>query len=416
METIFTEDIIGPYGSYIIAENTRFNTLYKEQKDDNITEEVLDVHKIIDVLKAYPQYEQKSIEWLTQRKGRIGGSESACVLGMNHYEPQYNFIKKKVSDVPFVMNFKNLWWGNATEDVAVLLYELLYNVKIDEYGFLPHETLDFIGASPDGIVGMYKRDGIHLTDMCGRMVEIKSVTSRRINMDPESRIVTDIVPEYYITQVYQQLETCKLKQCDFLQIRAQEYETYNDFKEDTNEKYPYLSKDNKFKGLIVQLLPKEIKDLSDPDTIYKNAKFRHPPKLDMTLKDSVKWYKKIKKEYENNEKFYIHKVLYYKLEHARCTPVKHNSLFFNSKIPVYKQMWDYVLFLRNHTIHCDMFLKSINYFENNYNTYGKNRMKVLNKIILNFLDDMVKIEDLNNDSIEKLFNTYDIKSKEFYKC
>ena len=44
-------------------------------------------------------------------------------------------------------------------------------------------------------------------------------------MDPLNTIITEIVPEYYITQVYQQLETCNLEECDFFQIKAYSFKS-----------------------------------------------------------------------------------------------------------------------------------------------------------------------------------------------
>lgn len=407
--------MIGSQGSYIIIDNDRVNTLI-ENKDDVITQTVNDNQNIIEKLKQYPQYEQKSKEWFEQRKHRIGGSESACVLDMNHFEPQYNFIKKKISDVPFVMNFKNLYWGNATEMAAIHLYEYLYNVSIDEYGFLPHETLSFIGASPDGIVGKYKRNKQNLTNLCGRMVEIKSVATRKINMDPNDTIINSIIPEYYIPQIYQQLETCNLNECDFFQIKAIEYDGWNDFKEDTNIDKPYLTKDNKFKNMIIQLLPNYIKSDAKGNKIYQNAKFIHPPKIDMTITELLRWYRNVKKQqipqgkslsqfYTIRDNYYIHKVIYYYIDHARCTLVNRNKTFFTSNIPIYTKMWNYVIFLRNNHEHAKIFLNLLNYYENEVMGHKINK-KELNKRIFNFLDQIIEIKEINISALEKLCEKY----------
>lgn len=355
--------MIGPQGTYIIVNDNRINTLNEDKDDDNIDKTIW---KQIEHLKSYPQYEQKSKEWLIQRRERIGGSESAACLGLNHYEPQYNFIKKKIKYEPFVTS-EIIWWGNATEDVARELYEYLYNVQVEEYGSLPHEIYNFIAASPDGIVGKYKRNGKNLTNMCGRMVEIKSVSTRNIMMDPLNTIITEIIPEYYLTQVYQQLETCNLEECDFFQIKAYRYKDYKEFHDD----FKNQDNDNKFRGMIIQLRPNDFEG-EEKDNL-ENCRFIQMPKIDLSLKEQIKWYKEIKQEYNNyinNEdtnkihnklydNYYIDRVLYYRIEHARCTLVKRNHELFESYISTYKKMWDYVLYLREHKDKANKFIDYI---------------------------------------------------------
>lgn len=383
--------MIGPKGTYIIAENTAIDTLNNDFDDENIDKSMWEK---IEHLKSFPQYEQKSKEWLIQRRHRIGGSESAACLGLNHYEPQYRFIRKKISYEPFKTT-KIIWWGNATEDVARELYEYLYNVQVEEYGSLPSETYDFIAASPDGIVGKYKRNGKNLTKLCGRMVEIKSVSTRKLNMDPLDTIITDIVPEYYITQVYQQLETCNLDECDFFQIKAYQYSGYNEYAND-------FQNDGKFRGMIIQLRPNDYNGTSDDN--LDNCKFIHMPKIDMSFKEQNKWYNSVKKDYlkylknkENNiqqplkiyENYNINKVLYYRIDQARCTLVKRNHNLFLSYIPTYKKIWDYVLFLREHKDKADKFIDFINKNEIRNKWGFIQKMDETNTKIMNYLDTLI---------------------------
>ena len=391
--------MIGPQGTYIIVNNNRINTLNDDKDDDNIDKTIWDK---IEHLKSFPQYEQKSKEWLIQRRERIGGSESAACLGCNHYEPQYNFIRKKVKRVPFETT-EIIWWGNATEDVARELYEYLYNVQVEEYGSLPHEKYNFIAASPDGIVGKYKRNGKNLTNMCGRMVEIKSVSKRKINMDPLNTIITEIVPEYYLTQVYQQLETCDLEECDFFQIKAYRYTTYNEFKNDFENQI----NDHKFRGMIIQLRPNDFD--GEQTEQLENCKFIQMPKIDMTLKEQINWYKEKKKEYNDYindespdkkinklyEDYYFDTVLYYRIDEARCTLVKRNKELFESYIPTYKKMWDYVLYLREHSDKTEQFINYINSKEKR-NKYGYiTKFEETNKKIMEYLDKLVN-DQLND--------------------
>ena len=101
--------------------------------------------------------------------------------------------------------------------------ENIYNVKVDEYGLIPHlpePRVSFIGASPDGIASHYKLDN-SFSDRIGRMLEIKCPYSRKIITEGE--IDGTICPHYYWCQVQQQLECCDLDYCDFWQCNLKEY-------------------------------------------------------------------------------------------------------------------------------------------------------------------------------------------------
>ena len=373
--------------SYIIANNTRIN-INNDKDDDDIDKSIWDK---LNYLQSIPQYEQKSKEWLEQRKNRIGGSESAACLGLNHYETQYNFIKHKVLTKPFITT-NIIWWGNATEDVARNLYEYLYDVKVDEYGSIPSSEYSFIAASPDGIVSKYKRNNKNLTNLCGRMLEIKSVSTRKINMDISDNDIKNIVPEYYLTQIYQQLETCNLDICDFFQIKAYRYKSYREYSDDFN-------KNNKFKGMIIQLRPNNYD--GDDDSNLDNCRFIHMPKIELTKHEQKKWYKSINQEYTNYlinnslphnklfENYCIDKVLYYRIDQARCTEVRRDHELFISYIPIYSKIWDYVVYLRNNVDVLDKFLKCIDKYEKRNKWGGVINSEKTNKFILEYLESLI---------------------------
>ena len=112
-------------------------------------------------------------------------------------------------------------WGVKYEDVAIAFYEELQNVKILDFGMVPHPTFNAFGASPDGICEDTGND-----PFVGRMVEIKC---------PPKRKFTKSVPHHYWMQVQGQLEVCDLDECDFLQVKLEEYENYEDYSKDVFE-------------------------------------------------------------------------------------------------------------------------------------------------------------------------------------
>jgi flagellin-specific chaperone FliS len=89
-----------------------------------------------------------------------------------------------------------------------MIYEHMYQTKIDDFGCIQHPENDFIGASPDGI-------NIDLSnkERFGRMLEIKNIVNREI---------TGIPKEEYWVQTQVQMETCNLDECDFVETRFKE--------------------------------------------------------------------------------------------------------------------------------------------------------------------------------------------------
>ena len=71
------------------------------------------------------------------------------------------------------------------EDVAIQFYEELFNVKVLDFGMIPHPDFEAFGASPDGIC-----DENGSEDHIARMVEIKC---------PPKRKFTKTVPDALLT-------------------------------------------------------------------------------------------------------------------------------------------------------------------------------------------------------------------------
>ena len=104
----------------------------------------------------------------------------------------------------------------------VVFYELINNVKILEFGLIPHPKFKIFGASPDGICSNDSPK-----EFIGRMLEIKV---------PPKRKFTKTVPSHYGYQMQGQLECCDLEECDFLQVKIEEYDNEEDY---LNDKYIY---------------------------------------------------------------------------------------------------------------------------------------------------------------------------------
>jgi putative phage-type endonuclease len=338
-----TQELFGPYGTQWVHE---------KQVDDKITKQVKRNRKIYDFLDSIDYAEQRSDRWFKERRGKITASDGGCVIGMNHYEPQWCFVLKKVSELPFQSNIF-CYHGKKLEEPATMVYEYRMNVKVTEFGMVPHKKISFLGASPDGIVSPYKLDGEHLTEYVGRMLEIKCPLARKIKKVGDVKGVQ--CPIYYWVQVQLQLECCDLEECDFWQCEIWEYEDRDDFIEDSDPDYPWLSIATKMeKGAVIQILPYKLPDdvdqnMSYLDRVYGYAKFIYPKKIEMTPHDVDMWIvKTITELKETDPGYYFDKVCYWKMADTHNVTIKRDREWFEEYLPVYRKIWSYVEYFREH--------------------------------------------------------------------
>lgn len=157
-------------------------------------------------LDDVPVVPQKSEEWLLQRHGMITASDLGQAIGEGHYGTAEQLCRAKSSAPEFLPSRKGgpLDWGTRYEDVVMRCY--LHRTPgggVREYGLIPHRTIPFFGASPDGV-----RTDSHV------MVEIKS---------PMKRVIDGTILPQYLAQVQGQLETCDLRFADFVEGGLDEY-------------------------------------------------------------------------------------------------------------------------------------------------------------------------------------------------
>ena len=174
----------------------------------------------VEYIANLPQPEQRTEEWFKMRENMLTASTAAQIIGKNPYPNQTpeDLIKEKIFGKEFLDN-DFVHHGKKYEEIATKIYENIYNVKVDEYGLVPHSKYSFIGASPDGIA-TYKSLDNNFSDMVGRMLEIKCPYKRKIKTKGD--INGTICPHYYWCQVQQQLECCDLENIDCQKINDYE--------------------------------------------------------------------------------------------------------------------------------------------------------------------------------------------------
>lgn len=147
---------------------------------------------------------QKSIPWLKARYDMLTSSEAASALDCNRYESSSDLIRKKVLPMEQQSIFSShaTAWGEKYEPIAKRIFESDKALHITDVGLVPHETIPWLGASPDGLVSD------------GRLIEIKCPFYRRV--------VKDNIPYHYWIQVQIQLEVCDVEECYFVQCMFEE--------------------------------------------------------------------------------------------------------------------------------------------------------------------------------------------------
>jgi len=149
--------------------------------------------------------EQGSAAWLEQRRGKISGTAVGVLENCNPYQKQEDLLRSMVRDLAgapseFKMN-PAVEHGHAMEPVAKQWYEKAFNVIVDETDFVVHPMYEFLGASPDGLVGL---DGA---------IEIKCPYPR-FTKAPYS--VFDEKKKMYLRQCQLVMEVCQVDWLDFI--------------------------------------------------------------------------------------------------------------------------------------------------------------------------------------------------------
>ena len=354
-------------------------------------------------LKLLPQPVQRSKEWFDYRYNRITASDTAAAIDMNPYEPVEGFILKKCDpNFPFRDN-ATVFHGKKYEPIATMIYEHIYNTRVYEFGALPSEKYNFLGASPDGICSKYTLDNKFSTRL-GTMLEIKCPVTRDIHTS--GTIAGDICPFYYFCQVQQQLACCELQVCDFWQCKLLEYSREEYLADACNgittegivdPSFPTVSNPTNItidrclkKGIIIEFFPKNFIPEFDGDNIEWKSKYIIPYQLDMNEEQYDIWVLNIMNNYktlypEIAEKYYFNKIIYWNLQNSHNISIKYDDVFMTNLIPVLQDTWSKVSYYRKNLDKLDS-LKTIveerkKYIKINTNYKISNNNIIDNKIL-----------------------------------
>ena len=283
---------------------------------ENNQDEVNEIEKKIQGLRETPQPVQRTPEWYQFRWNLITASnawkafETQSAINQLIYEkcqPLKSFDDNGEEE-KMVNTNSPMHWGQKFEPLSVMIYEDMYNSKVEDFGCIQHLTYKFLGASPDGIIIESE------TGRYGRMLEIKN---------PVSREITGVPKKEYWVQMQLQMEVCDLDECDFLETKFVEYPDYDSYHDDstiTNDLY---------KGTIIYFHTKERK----PFYLYK------PLNLNLA-EDISKWEEENIEKYESEPFNYSFlKFIYWKLDKLSCVLVLRNKDWFKNNIGQLEKVW-----------------------------------------------------------------------------
>jgi putative phage-type endonuclease len=308
---------------------TRIHELLDERiniTEKNYTDKQLEqIGKQLDFLDNIILPKQRSPEWYEFRSNRLTASDLGTVMDVNPYSTIKELILKKCGHEKKFTGGSAVTHGIKYEDIAIRIYSDRNQVTIKEYGCIPHPTIPFFGASPDGICSANSMNKNYM----GRMLEIKC---------PKSRELNGYVPEYYAAQVQGQLEVCDLEYCDFLECVIKEYDTREAFLKDTKGGRTRgnlnVRKNGMEKGVLI-----ESYDLTEKKCIYNYA----PKEITKSLKSLDKWEEvAINEILEKSSLEYIG-TTYWRLEEYSVILVQRDRDWFKIASKKIENFWNDVL-------------------------------------------------------------------------
>jgi len=153
---------------------------------------------------------QGSTEWFYQRLGKVTASRVADVIAKTktgYSTSRDNYMAQLVVErLTFTKqeSYTNaaMQWGTDQEPFARAAYEAAQGVMVEEVGFVRHPTIEWAGASPDGLVGG-EGEGL---------VEIKCPNT----LTMIETLLSQKVTGKYFTQMQFQLACTGRKWCDYV--------------------------------------------------------------------------------------------------------------------------------------------------------------------------------------------------------
>lgn len=176
------------------------------------------------LLEKYGQNDQRTDAWHAKRGEMLTASEIYKALPDATPAQKHELMMSKLTPRPKgeSSGARALIWGTRFEPIAKEIYCRVSEtpIRIEDTTCIPHPTVSFLGASPDGIIVGGPRTGY--------LVEFKC---------PISRVFSDEtpVPVAYYHQMQLQMECTQLNTCEYVEFQFKS-PTYTEW---MNSEAPY---------------------------------------------------------------------------------------------------------------------------------------------------------------------------------
>lgn len=161
--------------------------------------------------------EQRTEAWHLARCGKVTGSRIADVVARtksgyaaSRENLKATLIVERLTQKPSE-TFTNaaMEWGTQQEPIARAAYAARTGQLVDEVGFINHPTIEWAGASPDGVIG-------------NALVEFKCPnTATHLEY-----VLSKQIPQKYVYQMQFQMAVTGAESCDFVSFDPRLPERY----------------------------------------------------------------------------------------------------------------------------------------------------------------------------------------------
>lgn len=262
------------------------------------------VEKIKTLIDTYGQNDQRTEGWHIKRGQMLTASEIYKALPTATPAQKHELIMSKLTpkNNSSGNGARALIWGTRFEPIAKDIYSKLNSLKIVDTTCIPHPTVSFLGASPDGILITENTED----QRYGKLVEFKCPISRDFKED-------DPIPETYYHQMQLQMECTEIDECDYVEMQFKEL-FYSEWLDNTSEYKSFFA-------------------VSDNDVIYKD--FRD-------TRDARVWREEVLKDKPEE-----YRILYWVLNKHRTILVKKQVDWLSTNLPSFQSIWNEIQEYRN---------------------------------------------------------------------
>lgn len=264
----------------------------------------IDKENLDRLLKIPRGHSQKSAGWNEERHNRINASEANGVLGNSRSRM---LLFKSLPHNANNVGGMALEHGNRYECIAQDIFSIKTGKKVHEFDSIPHQKYHFLAASPDGI------------DEDGVLIEIKCPLTREIIGAPK--------PDYWV-QMQLQMEVCDLSECNFVECKIKEFDTKEDYLENTQE----------YSGIIVEYFVNDSKK-----RVYSETNIK-PNKSDDWIEAQIVGIDD-------------YNIIYWYLDVYSCFKVFRDVLWFKETLPLFEEFWKEVEKYRENGNHHEIQVK-----------------------------------------------------------